>query len=105
MIPPSRKHRITELRCAVEAVRNAIRAEREGYDAFVLGHFQDAGLWEARAAVRIPVVGLGESAMLHACTLGRSIGLITIDPLFLPIHADPFGPTTTSVRTWAKPSR
>ena len=88
MIPPSRKHRITELRCAVEAVRNALRAEEEGYDAFVVGHFQDAGLWETRSAVRIPVIGLGESSMLHACTLGRLIGLITIDPLFLPIHAE-----------------
>ena len=88
MDPPSRKHRITELRCAVEVVRNAVRAEREGYDAFIVGHFQDAGLWEARSAVNIPVVGLGESSMLHACTLGRKIGLITIDPLFIPIHEE-----------------
>lgn len=88
MVPPSRKHRITELRCAVEVVRNAIRAEQAGYDAFVVGHFQDAGLWEARASVRIPVIGLGESAMLHACVLGRKIGLITIDPLFIPIHEE-----------------
>jgi allantoin racemase len=88
MRPPARKHRITELRCALEAVRNAVRAEREGYDAFILGHFQDAGLWEARSAVKIPVVGLGESAMLHACTLGHSIGLVTIHPLFISIHHD-----------------
>ena len=88
MIPPTRKHRITELRCAVEVVRNAIRAEQEGYDVFVVGHFQDAGLWDARSAVKIPVIGLGESAMLHACTLGRKIGLITIDPLFIPIHEE-----------------
>lgn len=88
MTPPSRKHRITELRCAVEAVRNAVRAEKEGYDAFILGHFQDAGLWEARASVKIPVIGLGEISMLYACTLGRKIGLITIDPLFIPIHEE-----------------
>ena len=88
MIPPSRKHRITELRGAVEVVRNAIRAEQEGYDAFVVGHFQDAGLWEARSAVDIPVIGLGEASMLHACTLGRKIGLITIDPLFISVHEE-----------------
>lgn len=88
MTPPSRRHRTTELRCAVEVVRNAIRAERDGYDAFLLGHFQDSGLWDARSAVRIPVVGLGESAMLHACTLGRKIGLITIHPLHIPYHED-----------------
>ncbi|MGQ0546102.1 MAG: aspartate/glutamate racemase family protein [Betaproteobacteria bacterium] len=88
MDPASRKHRITELRCGVEVVRNAIRAEREGYDAFILGHFQDTGLWEARSAVEIPVIGLGESAMLHACTLGQTIGLVTIHSLFISVHRE-----------------
>lgn len=88
MDPPSRKHRVTELRCALDAVRNAIRAEREGYDAFILGHFQDSGLWEARSAVSIPVIGLGEQTMLHACTLGGRIGLITIDPYYIPFHEE-----------------
>jgi len=88
MDPPSRKHRITELRCAVDVVRNALRAEREGYDAFILGHFQDSGLWEARSAVDIPVIGLGEQSMLHACTLGGRIGLITIDPYYIPFHRE-----------------
>lgn len=88
MNPPARRHRITELRCAVDVLRNALRAEREGYDAFVVGHFQDSGLWDARSAVNIPVIGLGESAMLHACTLGRKIGLITIHPLHIPYHED-----------------
>ncbi len=88
MRPPSRRHRITELRCALDAVRNAIQAERDGYDAFVLGHFQDTGLWEARSAVDIPVVGLGEASMLYACTLGHSIGLVTIHPIYIPFHQD-----------------
>lgn len=88
MSPPSRRHRITEMRCAVEVVSNAIAAERAGFDAFVVGHFQDSGLYEARSAVDIPVIGLGESAMLHACTLGSTIGLVTIHPVFIPIHRE-----------------
>jgi allantoin racemase len=88
MDPPSRKHRITELRCALDVVRNALRAEREGFDAFILGHFQDSGLWEARSAVKIPVIGLGEQSMLHACTLGGKIGLVTIDPYYIPFHEE-----------------
>ncbi len=88
MSPPARRHRITELRCAIDAVKNAIRAEREGYDAYILGHFQDSGLWDSRSAVDIPVVGLGENAMLHACTLGRKIGLVTIHPIHIPYHED-----------------
>lgn len=39
-------HPIVEWRCAREVICNAVRAEREGYDAFVIGHFQDAGLYE-----------------------------------------------------------
>ena len=81
-------HRLTEARCAAQMVRNAIAAEREGADAFAIGHFQDSGLFEARAAVNIPVLGLGETTMLHACTVGRRIGLITIDPYFIPWHLD-----------------
>lgn len=88
MSPPARRHRITELRCALDALKNAIRAERGGYDAYILGHFQDSGLWDARSAVDIPVVGLGENAMLHACTLGRKIGLVTIHPVHIPYHED-----------------
>ena len=88
MTPPSRRHRTTELRCAVDVVKNAIRAGREGYDAFLLGHFQDSGLWDARSATAIPVIGLGESAMLHACTLGRKIALITIHPIHIPYHEE-----------------
>lgn len=88
MSPPSRRHRITELRCGLDVVRNAIQAQQEGYDAFLLGHFQDSGLYEARSAVDIPVIGLGESSMLHACTLGSTIGLMTIHPCYIPFHRE-----------------
>ena len=77
-------HPIVEYRCGREVISNAIRAEREGYDAFVIGHFQDAGLYEARAAVDIPVVALGEASMLYACQLGQRIGIVTINPRFTP---------------------
>lgn len=81
-------HRLTELRCGMRAVANAIEAEAEGAAAFVLGHFQDSGLHEARSAVNIPVLGLGETTMLHACTLGQRVGLVTIDPVFIPWHRE-----------------
>lgn len=82
--PDSYAHPIFELRAAAWIVRNAIRAEREGFDAVVLGHIQDSGLWEARSAVRIPVLGLGEVSMLHACMLGSRAGIVTINPRFIP---------------------
>lgn len=77
-------HPLVEFRCAREMICNAIQAEREGYDAFVVGHFQDAGLYEARAAVDIPVIALGEATMLYCCQLGQRIGIVTINPRFIP---------------------
>lgn len=86
--PPDRHlHRISEARCALLALTNVIERERE-FDAVLMGHFQDAGLWDARAALDVPVVGMGEAAMLHACTLGWRVGLVTIDPIFVAWHEE-----------------
>ena len=85
MTPPdSYAHPLMEFRCARLAIQNAIRAEREGFDAVAFGHMQDSGLWEARASVSIPVLSLGETSMLHACTLGARSGIVTINSRFIP---------------------
>lgn len=81
-------HALTEFRFGRAAIRGAIEAKRQGYDAYLMNHFQDAGLAEARAAVDIPVLGLGETTLLHACLPGRKIGLIAINPAFVPWHED-----------------
>jgi hypothetical protein len=92
--PPDRHfHPITEFRCAGQTIHAALRAESEGYDAFVIGHFQEPGLTECRGAVDIPVIGLGEATLLHACSMGRRIGLITIDPIFHSLARGAGGPT------------
>ena len=36
----------------------------------------------------MPVLGLGETTLFHACTLGRKLGLVTINPAFIPWHED-----------------
>jgi Asp/Glu/hydantoin racemase len=86
--PDTILHRLSETRCGMRAVANAIAAEADGCDAFLIGHFQDSGLHEARSAVDIPVLGLGETSMLHACTLGQRIALVTISPAFIAWHQD-----------------
>ncbi len=87
MTPPDRHfHPVTEFRGAAHTIRNAIRAGKEGYDAFVIGHFPDPGLLECRGVVDIPVIGLGEASLLYGCMMGRRIGLVTINPVFVPIH-------------------
>jgi Asp/Glu/hydantoin racemase len=79
-------HALSEFRFSRAVVRGAIQAEQENYDVFFMNHFQDVGLYEARAAVKIPVLGLGEATLLHACTIGRKLGLLAINPAFIPTH-------------------
>ena len=65
--PPNRDFgRLTEFRCAIQAVDNGIAAQESGFDAYVMGHFQDPGLYELRSAVTIPVIGAGEATLLAA---------------------------------------
>jgi allantoin racemase len=86
--PATTTHAITEFRIARNLIRNAVEAERQGYAAMAITHFQDAGLAEVKSVVDIPVLGLGETTLLHACTLGRKLGLVTINPVFIPWHEE-----------------
>ena len=54
-------------------IENAIKAEREGYDAFVLGSFSEPFLREIRSAVDIPVASVVESSVLVGCSLGHYV--------------------------------
>lgn len=56
----------------------ALVAAREGYDAMAIGCFFDPGLRAARSLVDIPVVALGESCALAACSMARKFGLVTL---------------------------
>jgi allantoin racemase len=87
LVPPDHLfHPLTEFRCAAQTIRTALEAERAGYDGFVIGHFQEPGLLEIRGAVDIPVVGLGEAALLAALSMGGRLGLVAIDPVFIDWH-------------------
>jgi Asp/Glu/hydantoin racemase len=86
--PATTTHALTEFRIAAAFVRGALEAERQGYDAMAITHFQDAGLAEVKSVAQIPVLGLGETTLFHACTLGRKLGLVTINPAFIPWHED-----------------
>ena len=86
--PATTTHAITEYRIGRNLIKNAVEAQKQGYAAMAITHFQDAGLAEVKSVVDIPVLGLGETTLLHACTLGRKLGLITINPVFIPWHED-----------------
>lgn len=54
-----------------QIMENAQQAEREGFDAFVIGSFSEPFLKEIRSAVQIPVASVGESNFLLACSYGK----------------------------------
>src|SRR4029079_10018999 len=56
----------------------AMVAEREGFDAMATSCFFDTASRHAMALVDIPVVSLGESCALTACSLGRKFGMVTL---------------------------
>jgi Asp/Glu/hydantoin racemase len=62
-----------------QVVEAALAAERTGYDAFALGCFFDPALRQIRSLVEIPVVGLSETCMLTACSLGKSFGMVALN--------------------------
>ena len=63
-----------------QIIDNAIHAQRDGFDAFVIGSFSEPYLSEIRSAVNIPVVSVLESSLLVACSLGRKVAPIANAP-------------------------
>lgn len=55
-----------------------------GYDAFVLGCFDDIGLFESRALTKVPVVGPCEAGIAAMRTLARRFSIVTTVHAALP---------------------
>ena len=53
-----------------------INAQDQGFDAYAISTLPEPALKETRSLLDIPVVGYGESAMLTACMLGRTFGVL-----------------------------
>ncbi len=58
----------------------AIRAEQQGYEAFVIGTSQDPGLVEAKAWADIPVLGFGETAAHVAALISQRFSFVGFIP-------------------------
>lgn len=58
-------------------LQEAISAEREGYDAFVVYCFSDLAITALRENVDIPVIGPGECALAAADILSNKFCVIT----------------------------
>ena len=60
-----------------QILNNALRAEKEGFDAFVMACPMDNVLKELREILDIPVVGIFQNACMTAMTLGYRFTAIT----------------------------
>lgn len=54
----------------------AIRAQDEGYDAFLIATIPDTGYEDIRTLIDIPVVAFGQTSVLVAATLGDRVGVV-----------------------------
>jgi len=77
-------YRFLEYHDTREVIYNAIKAEKEGYDAFLIGNITDAGMREAREMVNIPVLGLSETSLHIASIMGATFGLVAISEKWIP---------------------
>jgi allantoin racemase len=76
------QYRYLELLDTAEVLENGLRAEREGYDAFLIGNVFEPGLHALREVLNIPVLGLLESSVHLACLMGASFSIVNVNPKF-----------------------
>ena len=66
-----------EAQIAGVTVLEVFAKEHNNYDAAIIAAFGDPGLIAARSLFEMPIVGLGEAAMLSACLFGKKFGVIS----------------------------
>jgi len=76
------QYRYLEYRDTPEILDNGLRAEQEGYDAFLIGNVFEPGLHALREVLNIPVLGLLESSVHLACLMGASFSIVNVNPKF-----------------------
>jgi allantoin racemase len=76
------QYRYLEFLDTAEILDNGLRAEREGYDAFLIGNIFEPGLHALRELLNIPVLGLCEASVFLACLMGASSSVVNVNPKF-----------------------
>ena len=76
------QYRYLEFQDTNEVLENGLKAESEGYDAFLIGNIFQPGLHELRELLNIPVLGLAECSVQMACLMGPSFSIINVNPKF-----------------------
>ena len=66
-----------EVQIAGGTVLEVLSKYHNEFDAVIIAAFGDPGLIAAREMFDLPIVGLGESAMLSACLFGKKFSVIS----------------------------
>jgi allantoin racemase len=66
-------------------VEKIIEAEREGFDAVVIGNHADSGVQIARSVVSIPVIGPCEASMAVGSFIGEKFVMLTLREQFIRV--------------------
>ena len=70
---------------SVDAVKNAVYAEKNGFDAVIVAALCDFGLMSVRGAVKIPVVGMAMATYLMAYQLASRYACISEGDNWTPV--------------------
>ena len=76
------QYRYIEYLDTAEVIANGLRAQSEGYDAFLIGNIIDPGIRELRELLKIPVLGLCETTLNVSTMMGTSFSLISVNNKF-----------------------
>lgn len=87
-------------------VETILQLQKENnYDGIIIGCFPDPGLSTLREICDVPVIGLGEAAMLVAATLGEKFAVISVDENINPNMEQSFLKYQLSSRAIPRPMR
>lgn len=68
-----------------QVITDILHAQENGFDAAVIGCHWDPGLYPAREAASIPVIGPLEASTMIAQTLGRKFAVLTVHDGYIPM--------------------
>jgi len=71
-------------------VAGALKAQKQGFDAYAMCTMPNPMIREIRTLVDIPVTGYGESAAFVACQLGQRFAVMTFIQELVPMYVDRF---------------
>jgi allantoin racemase len=86
--PPHLEYHLYEHEAFAPMLSLMREAEADGCGAGIIGCFYDGGLRELREALRMPVVGMAEAAMLLALTMGHRFSIVVGRRKWIPKMTD-----------------